>query len=120
MQRSSEAVGSSLPKPRRGNPLRFLCWWGPAGLILLAAASDAAAAAKPVAGPNRRTVPRRAATILDNKTHIDANNIDMIVTNHGSFAEELTSQAAGFFYPKGSTKTAVFAAGPGVGAKGKR
>ncbi|HEY3156850.1 MAG TPA: hypothetical protein VGK76_09560, partial [Candidatus Eisenbacteria bacterium] len=97
--------------------MRFLCWLGTAGLILLVAASDAAAAAKPAAEPNRRTVPRRAATILDNTTHIDANNIDMIVTNHGSFAEELTSQAAGFFYPKGSTKTAVFAAGPWIGAK---
>jgi hypothetical protein len=97
--------------------MRFLCWLGAAGLILLVAASDAAAAAKPAAEPNRRTVPRRAATILDNTTHIDANNIDMIVTNHGSFAEELTSQAAGFFYPKGSTKTAVFAAGPWIGAK---
>jgi len=97
--------------------MRFLCWLGTAGLILLVAASDAAAAAKPAEGPNRRTQPRRAATILDNTTHIDANNIDMIVTNHGSFAEELTSQSAGFFYPKGSTKTAVFAAGPWIGAK---
>jgi hypothetical protein len=96
--------------------MRFLRWLGVASLILTLAASDAAAAMKPGV-KQARGAPHRAASTIDNSTHMDANNIDMIVTNHGSFAEDLHSQAAGFFYPKGSTKTAVFAAGPWIGAR---
>jgi len=102
--------------PRRVITMRFLQWFGAASLILTLAASDAAAAAKPMARAQRRSVHRAASTI-DNVTHMDANQIDMVVTNHGSFAYDLVSGNAGFIYPKGSTKTAVFAAGPWIGAK---
>jgi len=97
--------------------MRFLRWLGAASLILTLAASDAAAAARAGVQSPRRTRVHRAATTIDNSTHMDANNIDMVVTNHGSFAYDLVSGNAGFIYPKGSTKTAVFAAGPWLGAK---
>jgi hypothetical protein len=97
--------------------MRFLRWLGAASLILSLAASDAAAAAKPRVGPGGRKGAHRASAIIDNTTHMDANNIDMVVTNHGSFAYDLVTGNAGFIYPKGSTKTAVFAAGPWIGAK---
>ena len=96
--------------------MRFLHWLGVAGLVLTLATSEAAASAKASVKPVRK-MPRRAASIIDNTTHMDANNIDMVVTNHGSFAYDLTTGNAGFIYPKGSTKTAVFAAGPWIGAK---
>ncbi|HYR51977.1 MAG TPA: hypothetical protein VET83_05115 [Candidatus Dormibacteraeota bacterium] len=96
--------------------MRFLRWLGIAGLVVTLATSEAAASLNASAKPVRKT-PRRAAMVLDNLTHMDANNIDMLVTNHGSFAENLTTQGPGFIYPKGSTKTAVFAAGPWIGAK---
>jgi hypothetical protein len=54
---------------------------------------------------------------IDNTTRIDANNVDMFVTNHGSFALDLTTGGAGLFYPKGTPKTAVYAAGLWIGAK---
>jgi hypothetical protein len=96
--------------------MRFLRWLGTASLILSLAASYAAAAVKPGAKLNRRA-PHRAASNIDNTAHMDANNLDMVVTNHGSFAYDLLTGNSGLIYPKGSTKTAVFAAGPWLGAK---
>jgi len=96
--------------------MRFLRWLGVASLVVTLATSEAAASAKASVKPVRKP-PRRAASIIDNATHMDVNNIDMVVTNHGSFAYDLISGNAGFIYPKGSTKTAVFAAGPWIGAK---
>jgi hypothetical protein len=55
--------------------------------------------------------------IIDNDTHIDANLIDMFVTNHGSFAWDLTTGDPGLTYPKGTNKQAVFASGLWIGAK---
>src|SRR5882762_8154195 len=116
MQSSVVAMGASTTKPRRVNTMRFLRWLGVAGLVITLASSDAAAAVKPRVGPFRGT-PHRAASTIDNTTHMDVNNIDMIVTNHGSSAYDLVTGNAGFIYPKGSTHTAVFAAGPWIGAK---
>jgi hypothetical protein len=48
---------------------------------------------------------------------MDANNLDMIVTNHGSFAFDLLTGNAGLIYPKGSTRTVVFASGAWMGAR---
>ena len=97
--------------------MRFLRWLGVVSLILTLASSEAAAAAKSTAGPGGRGKPHRSAATIDNTAHMDANNLDMVVTNHGSFAYDLLSGNAGLIYPKGSTKTAVFAAGPWLGAK---
>jgi hypothetical protein len=101
--------------------MKFLRWLGAASLILALSASSASAAvkagAKGTGTAGRRSLPHRSASSISNSTHMDANNIDMIVTNHGSFAYDLISGNAGFIYPKGSTKTAVFAAGPWIGAR---
>ena len=97
--------------------MRFLRWLGVASLMLTLVSSEAAAALKPTTGSARRGQPRRAAATIDNSAHMDANNLDMVVTNHGSFAYDLLTGNAGLIFPKGSTKTAVFAAGPWFGAK---
>ncbi len=67
-------------------------------------------------GQNRSVAAGRAPAIFDNTARLDANNLDMVVTNHGSFAYDLITGGAGLTYPKGSTRTAVFAAGPWIGA----
>ncbi len=61
--------------------------------------------------------PEVRPLIIDNTSFYDANNIKMIVTNHGSFGYELTTQHAGFWYPKGTDKTCVYASGVWVGCK---
>ncbi len=94
--------------------MRSSCWLGASALILVLAAPDAWGAAR--ASTPRHPI-RRSAAMIDNSTHIDANNLDMIVTNHGSYANDLVTGNAGLIYPKGSTKTAIYAAGPWIGAK---
>src|SRR3989442_15153470 len=64
--------------------------------------------------------PQRAPAIIDNTTRMDRNNLDMAVTNHGSFAYDLITSNAGLVYPKGSTNTVVFAAGPWLGGTAGR
>ena len=84
--------------------------WILAMLLLPATAS--------AAPPNLASHPiHRAPAIFDYTTHMDANNLDMVVTNFGSFAYDLLTGNAGLIYPKGSTRTVVFAAGPWIGAK---
>ena len=55
----------------------------------------------------------------DNTQTIGANNIRMFVTNTGSFAWDkgAAGQPAGFEFPKGTGKTALFAAGLWLGCK---
>ncbi|HET9952117.1 MAG TPA: hypothetical protein VFS09_10020 [Candidatus Eisenbacteria bacterium] len=91
-------------------------WVGVAVLAIALAAPDAIAA--PRSGyAHRARMPKRAAALIDNTTHMDVNNIDMFVTNHGSIAYDLTTGNSGLIYPKGGTRTAVYAAGLWVGAK---
>jgi hypothetical protein len=63
--------------------------------------------------PGSRYVP----VLIDNDDRMDVNNLDMAVTNHGSISYDLTTGNAGLVYPKGTTNTAVFAAGIWIGAK---
>src|SRR5688500_18524641 len=63
------------------------------------------------------THARRAPGIVDNDDRMDVNNLDMVVTNHGSFAYDLQTGNAGLLYPRGSTNAVVFAAGLWVGAE---
>ena len=97
--------------------MRSLCWLGASALILTLAVPDAWGAAKSPASSAPRHRVHHAGAIIDNSTHMDANNLDMVVTNHGSYAYDLLTGNAGLIYPKGSTKTAIFAAGPWIGAK---
>lgn len=101
--------------------MRSLRWVGLATLLVFLPAPDVLGAPKPgySHSPKKpRTTPvRRAAAVIDNSTHMDKNNLDMIVTNHGSLAFDLENGLGGLIYPKGSTNTAVFAAGLWIGAK---
>ena len=56
--------------------------------------------------------------LIDTVRRIDVNQINMYVTNIGSFAWDIgdTGQPPGLIYPKGTNKTAIFAAGLWLGA----
>ena len=89
-----------------------------AALVLLVAAPEVLGAPRAGApSPRKGTQVRRAAAIIDNNDRMNANNLDMVVTNHGSISYDLETGNAGLIYPKGSTSTAVFAAGLWIGAK---
>ena len=91
-------------------------WLGVAVLAIALVAPEATAA--PRSGyAHRARMPKRVAAVTDNSGHMDVNNLDMVVTNHGSIAYDLITGNAGLIYPKGGTRTAVFAAGLWVGAK---
>lgn len=72
--------------------------------------------ARPLPTGHQRGAIHRTAATFDNAAHMDANNLDMVVTNHGSFAYDLITGNAGLVYPKGTDKTAVFAGGAWMGA----
>jgi hypothetical protein len=88
--------------------------------LLLAVFLTASLTPRPVVGrsapPDTRPSFARSPSVIDNDDRMDVNNLDMIVTNHGSFAYDLIHGNGGLVYPKGSWKTAVFAAGIWVGA----
>ena len=96
---------------RLGTALLFACatWAGMPG------SGQAAESPAP-----HRGIPHRAPSTpvnIDNTGRMDANNLDMFVTNHGAIAYDLITGNPGLIYPKGSTHTAVFAAGPWIGAR---
>jgi hypothetical protein len=74
----------------------------------------AALTASPPESALNRPLP--SPSIFDNDTHIDVNLIDMFITNHGSFAWDLTTLDPGLEYPIGTDMHAVFASGLWVGA----
>jgi hypothetical protein len=99
--------------------MRSLKWLGVAALVFVFAAPHVLAAVRPgTPAPRKRAAaPKRAAAIIDNNDRMNVNNLDMVVTNHGSISYDLITGNAGLTYPKGSTHTAVFAAGLWLGAK---
>jgi hypothetical protein len=98
--------------------MRSLRWLWLASLMFLVVVPDALGT-PPTTYPRpvSRSKYHAAGTTLDNSTHMDLGNIDMFVTNHGSLAYDLTTENAGFIYPKGGTYTAIYAAGLWLGAK---
>jgi hypothetical protein len=54
---------------------------------------------------------------LDNQRRVDVNNLNMFVTNYGSWAYDLSTGNSGLVYPKGTDKTAIFAGGLWFGAE---
>ncbi|MGE5179604.1 MAG: FlgD immunoglobulin-like domain containing protein [Bacteroidota bacterium] len=82
-----------------------------ASLVLLALTASGAR------GVPTRAFPHPAGVTFDVGTHMDVNNLDMVVTNFGSLAYDLGTGNAGLIYPKGTLKTSVFAAGIWIGAK---
>ena len=84
---------------------------------LLALAPLAPAAARPPSRPDAgRPARPDGAQVFDDIQRIDINDISMVVKNTGSFAYDTQNGAAGFEFPKGSARTAVFAAGTWLGA----
>jgi hypothetical protein len=59
--------------------------------------------------------PTRALT-QDLLRRIDVNRINMFVSNFGAFGFDIANGNSGLFYPKGETKTALFAGGLWLGA----
>jgi hypothetical protein len=84
-------------------------------IVLIAASALAEAPQKP--GDAERAEPQYRPMLIDNSTWIDANNINMVVTNHGSFAYDLTTQDPGLEFPKGTDKQCVYAGGIWLGCK---
>ncbi|MBD3161374.1 MAG: hypothetical protein GF346_04140, partial [Candidatus Eisenbacteria bacterium] len=89
--------------------------WIPAWLVLgglIAVCGSAAGVSTGHLGPFG--VPQ----VIDNDTLIDVNNIAMYVTNRGGFSRDLESPGgpSGLFFPRGTDKTAVYAAGLWFGA----
>lgn len=84
-------------------------------LLLVMGWVGAASAAAPQLSAKRKMRPVRIA-IEDASKRIDINNISMVVKNTGSFAYDTEAGAAGLEFPKGTGKTAVFAAGLWMGA----
>src|SRR5689334_20648136 len=88
-----------------------------AALMLVFATLSATPTRAPAAAGRSVSLSRAfRATTDDSTSRIDANTIDMIVTNRGSFAYDRKSGLGGLVWPKGSGKTALFAAGPWFGA----
>ncbi|HYJ33439.1 MAG TPA: T9SS type A sorting domain-containing protein [Candidatus Binatia bacterium] len=97
--------------------MKSLKWIGAAALITLLAAPGVLAATRVGFVPSHRaTKAQRAAQTIDNTGRMNVNNLDMVVTNHGSLAYDLLTGNAGLIYPRGTIKTAVFAAGLWLGA----
>ncbi len=91
------------------NTTRVLMW-----IVLISSLAGVAAAA-PIRGSSRRAKPA-SSKVVDNSQRIDINNVSMVVTNTGSFAYDKSTGNSGLEFPKGTGKTAVFAAGLWVGA----
>lgn len=85
-------------------------------VMVAAGAADAKTPSKRGARPFGVARPTKAATI-DIDRRIDVNTLNMFVTNTGSFAFNLAAGDAGLFYPRGTDKSAVFAAGLWLGTK---
>lgn len=73
--------------------------------------------AMPVTPPAKHRAKPHRAQPADASKRIDINNISMVVKNTGSFAYDTENGAAGLEFPKGTGKTAVFAAGLWMGAQ---
>src|SRR5258705_3514702 len=86
-------------------------------LVAAVLASVAPARAARTAHAGRDGRPTRAPSIIDNDNRMDANNLDMVVTNHGSFGFDWIVGTAGLVYRRGSGNTALFAGGMWVGAQ---
>src|SRR5262245_47166435 len=83
-------------------------------VLVLACLATGVASATTIGG---RRVQQPARSQASDAKFIDINNISMVVTNTGSFAYDRASGNAGLEFPKGSGKTAVFAAGLWIGAQ---
>src|SRR5947207_2175411 len=109
---------ASVGKSGRGvmKPTFVVC--GAIALVLASSAAGAVRDQQVFRHGFRRAFPLHPEGVDNNQT-IGINNIRMFVTNTGSFAWDKVDagQPAGFEFPKGTGKTAVFAAGLWLGAQ---
>lgn len=61
--------------------------------------------------------PLRQTTVMRDSAWIDANQIAMIIMNNGTFARDPQTGNAALFYPRGTDKTAIYAAGLRIAGK---
>jgi hypothetical protein len=57
------------------------------------------------------------STVTRDSVWIDANQIAMIIMNNGTFARDPQTGNAAFFYPRGTNKSAIYAAGLRIAGK---
>ncbi len=61
--------------------------------------------------------PMLQSTVMRDSAWIDANQIAMIIMNNGTFARDPKTGNAALFYPRGTDKTAIYAAGLRIAGK---
>lgn len=83
-------------------------------VLILSSLCTAPAIAAPPASALARALP--AIRSFDNQRLIDINDIGMVVTNFGSWGNDLANGGAGLHFPRGSGHTALFGAGLWLGA----
>jgi hypothetical protein len=95
---------------------RHLAWVVLAASLAVILSTTPASSAIP-AGRGRpiRHASPHGAQVNDQSRRIDANRINMVTTNFGSFAYDLLTGNAGLVWPKGTNQTAVFASGIWLG-----
>ncbi len=72
------------------------------------------------ARPKSASYQNHTALILDTGTTLDANSLEMFVYNDGNFAYDnanVMGKTDGLYFPRGTKKTVIYAAGLWVGAK---
>jgi len=84
--------------------------------VALLASFAGVAFAAPIKKGKARSHRSARTLVSGDLQRIDINNISMVVKNTGSFAYDTPNSAAGLEFPKGTGKTAVFAAGLWMGA----
>ena len=100
-----------------GAVLAVLLWAMPAASGRAPGASTNPTPRRTPAAPTSVERDRRAQ-VYNQARRIDVNNINMFVTNYGTFANDIENQGnAGLFFPKGTIKTAVYQSGIWIGGK---
>lgn len=84
--------------------------------LLVMAGSAAPAGRRATLHSARRAVAPARLGDFDIARHVDANQLNLVVTNMGSFGWDLSTGNAGLWYPNGTSKTVLFAGGLWVGA----
>jgi hypothetical protein len=85
-------------------------------VALLVCPADAAAPQSRHGRPFGQARPTHPSTI-DNARRIDVNSINMYVTNVGSFAYDREAGDSGLWFPKGTDRSMIYAAGLWLGAE---
>lgn len=85
------------------------------GLILIDGNNPGTAAP-----PGKPTQVHQTSLFKDTDTRLDVNNLEMFVYNDGNFAYDISNvlgKTDGLYFPRGTKRTVIYAAGLWVGAK---